>query len=115
MQIDFNTFAPEFITIVLAVAGLITAVGGAAAVISKWYKNSKPSKHDEIIKQHSEEIKELKESVTELQREKGLQERYINTMCNAMLALLDHNINGNSIDKLKEAKEEMKEFLINRG
>lgn len=35
-------------------------------------------------------------------------------ICKSLLVLLDHEITGNSVDKLKEAKKEMQDFLISR-
>ena len=35
-------------------------------------------------------------------------------MMRAMMALLSHDINGNSDDKLKESLEEIQQYLINR-
>ena len=34
-------------------------------------------------------------------------------ICNSVLSLVSHEINGDSIDKLRDAQEELKEFLIN--
>lgn len=111
MNIDFNNFATEL----LIIAGFVTAVGGAIAVIKKWINNSKPSQHEKIIKEQGEEIKKLDGRVTVLESSNRKQDRYVEAMSAAMLALLDHNINGNSIDKLKEARETMQNFLIHRG
>ena len=111
MDIDFNNFAAEL----LIIAAFISAIGGAIAVIKKWTKDSKPSRHEETLKEHAEELKRLNERVSVLEGNNRKQDSFINAMCGAMLALLEHNINGNSIDKLKEAKEEMQEFLIHRG
>lgn len=111
MNIDINNFAAEL----LIIASVIITIGGAIAVIKKWIKESKPSQHDELIKQHAEQLQKLNERVTVLESTNRKQDQFVSTMCGAMLALLEHNINGNSIDKLKEAKEEMQEFLIHRG
>ena len=45
---------------------------------------------------------------------KNIQEEYMRVICNSVLALVSHEINGDSIDKLRDAQEELKEFLINR-
>lgn len=111
MDIDINNFAAEL----LIIASVIITIGGAIAVIKKWIKESKPSKHEEVLKKHDEEISKLKEKVAVLESTKRNQDKFVEAICSSMLALLDHNINGNSIDKLKEAKEEMQEFLIHRG
>lgn len=111
MDIDINHFAAEL----LIIAAFITAIGGAIAVIKKWIKDSKPSKHEGVLKEHAEQISKLNERLTVLESTNRKQDKFVEAMCSSMLALLDHNINGNSIDKLKEAKEEMQAFLIHRG
>lgn len=35
-------------------------------------------------------------------------------ICRGVLALLNHEITGNSVDKLKDAQSNMTEYLINR-
>ena len=35
-------------------------------------------------------------------------------LCRGMLALLSHEINGNSVDKLRKAQDELTNFLIER-
>lgn len=107
--------AHEILTLLLAVAGAVTAIGGAIGYIKKWYTESKPSKNGELLRTHEETLKDLDRRVKRLERTGEKQDQFVEAMCSAMLALLDHNINGNSIEKLKEAKEEMQAFLIHRG
>lgn len=35
-------------------------------------------------------------------------------LCQGMLALLNHEITGNSVDRLREAQQKMQSYLINR-
>ena len=107
--------AQIIIKFLLEVLAFIAAIGAAWTYIRKWNAESKGTKNGEVIKEHSEELKKLSERVTILEGNNRKQDSFISAMCGAMLALLEHNINGNSIDKLKEAKEEMQEFLIHRG
>ena len=111
MELDINNFVGEL----LILAGFVITIGGAIAVIKKWIKESKPSQHETVLREHAEQLQKLNERVTVLESTNRKQDQFVSAMCGAMLALLDHNINGNSIDKLKEAKEEMQEFLIHRG
>lgn len=41
-------------------------------------------------------------------------ERGQKMLMNSVIILMDHIISGNSIDKLKEARDKMKDFLINK-
>ena len=103
------------VTLILEIAAFISAIGLAWTYIKKWSAETKGSKNSELINEHAEQLKRINERVTVLESKDKRQDQFVSAMCSAMLALLDHNINGNSIDKLKDAKEEMQEFLIHRG
>ena len=105
----------EIITSILAVAGIITAVGGAWAYIKKWHAESKSAKNGEVIQAHTEKLKSIYERLKKLETANKNQDRFVNAICETMLAMLDHSITGNSVDKMKKARDEMQEFLIHRG
>ena len=105
----------EIITVVLAVAGLITAVGGAATYIRKWYSEGKAAKNSVIIQEHTEQLRSIDGRLKALEASNTIQEQYANAMCETMLALLDHSITGNSIEKLKKARDELNAYIIHRG
>ena len=109
--VDFS----EIVTVVLAAAGLITAIGGAVTYIKKWYAESKGAKNSEVIQEHTDQLRSINERLQKLEKANLTQDRYVNAMCETMLALLDHSITGNSVDKLKKARDEMQEFIIHRG
>ncbi len=47
-------------------------------------------------------------------KEIGKLETGIEKICKCTLAITDHELTGNSVDKLREAKDEMQEFLIQK-
>lgn len=57
-------------------------------------------KHDELIAADNERLKEIEDS---------------NRMIlQVLLVLINHDITGNGIDKMKSARDELQEFLINK-
>lgn len=96
-----------FFIVVLAIASFITTIGGAINLLLNWRKQSKVIKHEEQIKDLLERVKALENKTSE-------QEGFIKVLCNSILALVSHEINGNSLDKLKDAQKELQDFLINR-
>lgn len=114
-KVNFEEFIKNGFVIVMFVAGVITTVGGAIAIIKKWWNETRLNKNSEMLKRHEEQIKNIDRKLKELEDKNIWQNNYIGVMCEAMLAILDHNINGNSIDKLKRAKDEMKDFLIKKN
>jgi hypothetical protein len=114
-NIDLFEFIKTAFVIIMFLASTITAIGGAIAILKKWWNNTHTTKNTELLKEHEDKIKNHEERLTKLEKRNEWQESYISVMCESMLALLDHNINGNSIEKLKKAKDEMKDFLIKQG
>lgn len=101
-----------FYKVGLAILSAIVIIGGATAVITKWttpFKNLK------------KEVASIREELTTLQRyQKGdhneLEKIELGTekICKCVLAITDHELTGNSVDKLRQAKDEMQNFLIEK-
>ncbi|MDO4549424.1 MAG: CTP synthase [Clostridia bacterium] len=90
---------------ILAACGVIAAVGAATTYIAKVIKPAR-----DLIKRIDSQDKKLdndNKRLTEL--EGGSRE-----CCKALLALLDHEITGNSIEKIKMARDDMNRYLIER-
>ena len=111
----------QFIKYVLAIAGAIVTIGGALAVIKRWWSNSKGMKNQEKIEKNKESIDNLNKRVENVELKTTLLEHhqedtddFSKIMCNSMLALLNHAITGSSTEKLQEAEEEIKQYLINK-
>ena len=106
---------------VLAICGVIVTIGGATAVISRWLSPYKTLKKKVDEKADKSEIETLKDELERLKRYqtedhdrlKGV-EKGNNEICKCMLSLIDHELTGNSIDKLRKSKEEMQNYLIER-
>lgn len=96
-----------FFVVLLAFCGAVSVFGNTLNLLKNWRRESKLLLHEKQIQNHESRIKVLEDS-------KITQESFIKVLCNSVLALVSHEINGNSIDKLKDAQEELKEFLINK-
>lgn len=96
-----------FFVVLLAICSAIITVGGAINLIANWKKQSRVERHDGEIKDHERRIKVLEDKTKE-------QDSFIKVLCNSILALVSHEINGNSKDKLRDAQKELQDFLINK-
>lgn len=96
-----------FVVVLLSLCGAVSVIGSAINLFHNWKKESKIFAHEKQLQDHENRIKALEMS-------KNIQEEYMRVICNSVLALVSHEINGDSIDKLRDAQEELKEFLINR-
>ena len=96
-----------FFVVLLAICGAITTLGGVINLFLNWHKQSRITRHDEELKDHEIRIKDLEEKTKD-------QDGFIKVLCNSILALVSHEINGNSTEKLKDAQKELQDFLVNR-
>ena len=81
-------------------------------MLKKLFSASKTNKNTIAIAENKKAIDILDDRITVLEETSDKQNDFRTVMCNSMLALLNHNINGNSIENLKKAKEQLKDYLI---
>lgn len=114
-----NLSAGEIITLViggiLALAGAISTVGGA---IEKIVKAAKAVKAPE--QQQNAEIEVIKKRLDKVEQKLDNDKIQIadakecnHVLTKGMLALLEHGINGNNIEQMREAKNGVEAYLIN--
>ena len=96
----------------LWICGTIAVIGGATAIISRWLNPFRELK---------KEVAEIKDRVTTCEKRQSNDHNELDTvevgiekLCKCMLAITDHELTGNSIDKLREAKDELQDYLIKR-
>lgn len=106
----------EIWTVVLAVASAVVLLSNAAEKIAKAVHIAKTpnAKQDE-------EIADLKEWRKSVDQKLANDKRHLDTIDTgnratqrALLALLDHGIDGNNIEQMQHAKEELQKYLIDR-
>ena len=91
--------------VILAFAGIIVLIGNVIKTIKEWRKpqtdlRSWQKSVDDRLKSDHERLKSMEDGNK--------------VVCRGILALLSHEINGNSIDKLKASQSEMTNYLIDR-
>lgn len=90
---------------VLAVCGGIAALGAAATYIAKVIKPAR-----DLLQRVDAQDRKLdadKKRLDEL-------ETGNRAVCRALIALLDHEITGNSVDRLRGARDALNQYLIER-
>jgi hypothetical protein len=91
--------------IFLAICGAIITVGGAWTVIKKArepeaVKSDTIRKHGELLANDNKRLTELEDSTKIMMR--------------SMLAIMSHELDGNHVEQLKKAKEDLEAYLISR-
>lgn len=100
---------------VLAVASAIVLLSNAIEKIVKAVKAAKAPEQKQ-----NEEISDIKTRLEKVERELSMDDKRLKDAreCNhvitkGVLALLDHGINGNNIDQMKDARHDVETYLIN--
>ena len=101
-----------------------TILAGASAfvllsnAVEKFVKGVKAAKAPE--QKQNNEIKEIKVRLDKVETKLSSDEKHLKEAreCNhvitkGVLALLDHGINGNNIDQMKDARHDVEAYLIN--
>ena len=112
-----DNITPETIwTVLLSVASAFVLLSNAAEKIVKAYKTAKAPN----VRQ-DERLSELEKWRDKVERRLSNDddrlreiEKGDRAMQRALLALLDHGIDGNNIKQMQDAKEELQDHLINK-
>lgn len=101
---------------ILALSGFITSIGNAIEKVVRWVKASKaPADNmDDRIKALEEWQKTVNRKLDNDQQHFEAIDASNRVTQVALLALLDHGIDGNNIDQMQHAKDELQTHLINR-
>ena len=107
-------------TILWILGGIIT-IGGASAVIARWIAPFRKLKEEVKGKATAAELEMLEKRVNELlgsqcKDHDKLQdvETGNEKICKCVLAIINHELTGNSVDKMREARDEMQNYLIQK-
>lgn len=110
-------FTPgQIVTAILAIAAAVVTIANAAEKIAKVWQAAKAPN----VKQ-DERIDNLEKRMTAAEKKLDNDKHHFDAIDAsnrvtqlALLALLDHGIDGNNIDQMQHAKEELQTHLINR-
>ena len=97
----------DFVIVLVAVCGFIILLGNVIKTIREWRKPADDARNDvtqwrtemdESVKENSERIKKVEDGNRVIMK--------------ALMAIMNHEINGNSVDKLQKALGELNDYLI---
>ena len=107
---------PVLWRMILGFCGMIAAVGGAVAIIAKIFAPIKEmnKRIDALEKLHKDDQKGNENRFkTDLIAIEQLEESN-KRICKCMVALMDHEITGNSIERMKKTRDELNDYLIEK-
>ena len=114
----------EFWTILMACCSALITISAAAAVIINAFKKLKEPENVQ-----NQKLEDISKKIDSIEARLKIHEEYFNNdnrrisaieegnrvTQKALLALMSHAINGNDVDKLKEAENALREYLINKA
>lgn len=111
------TFTPyEVYTCLMVICGAIVTLSAAIAVVVKVVNKAREPEHSQneridALEKKVERFEQLFDNDNKrlIELEKGNR-----VMQQGMLALLSHALNGNDVDSLKKAKEDLQQYLIGK-
>lgn len=131
---EFTFTLADAVTWILSVCGAIAGIGAAIAVLVKFNTFLKKPNHEQDVK-----IENLEEKITKMsgevdavkdllaskdnqymdlfKRDKArldAQENSMNMLLRANFALLGHALNGNNVEQMQSAFNDIQEYLFNR-
>ena len=93
----------DFVIVLLAVLAFIVLVGNVVKTIKEWRTPGLSvarwrTEMDESMKDNTDRIKKVEDGNKVIMK--------------ALIAMMKHELNGNSVDKLQKAMDELNEYLI---
>ena len=100
---------------ILAVASAIVLISNAIEKIIKAVKVAKAPEtaQNERISDLEDRVKKVEDKLESDKKQIAVIREGNHVLTKGMFALLEHGINGNNIDQMKDAKHDVEEYLIN--
>lgn len=97
----------DFLIVLVALCGFIILIGNVVKTIREWRKPAAEAR-DEADQWRTEMDENMKDNTDRIKKvEDGNK-----VIMKALIAMMNHEINGNSIDKLQKALGELNDYLI---
>lgn len=99
----------------VACAGVMT-IGGAGAIFVALYRWAKKPdiNRDEKIKGHDEKLDNDNRRIIDIERRMAANEQANEVTMRSILALMNNAIDGDHVEDLKKARDDMNDFLFNK-
>ena len=97
-------------------ASWVISIGGAGAIfvgLYRWFKKPDVNR-DEKIKEHEDKLDNDFRDIKELKKRQEETDEAMQILMKSMLALMSHSIDGDHIEELKMARDDMQNYLIRR-
>lgn len=90
---------------IMGFCALVTALWGLWKIVKELKKPNDDLK--ELVEKHEKRLNKDNDRLKEIEDSNKM-------MLQCLLVIINHDITGNGIDKMKEARDDLQEFLINK-
>lgn len=90
---------------IMGFCALVTALWGLWKIVKELKKPNDDLK--ELVEKHEKRLNNDNDRLKEIEDSNKM-------MLQCLLVIINHDITGNGIDKMKEARDDLQEFLINK-
>ncbi len=98
-------------TVLAFFGGLACIAGGVSAIVKLFspFKSlqDKVNKHDKKLEDDFKRMNELEDSMKDIEESNKI-------ICKSLFVLLNHEVTGNGVDKLKAQRDALEQFLIDK-
>ena len=94
----------------------VMAIGSAGTIfvgLYRWFKKPDVNR-DEKLKEHEDKLDNDFRDIKELKKRQEETDEAMQILMKSMLALMSHSIDGDHIEELKMARDDMQNYLIRR-
>ena len=105
----------DVLSAILAAASAVVLISNAVEKIVKAIKVAKApeTEQNEKISELEDRVKKVEDKLENDKRQIAVIREGNHVLTKGMFALLEHGINGNNIDQMRDAKKDVEEYLIN--
>ena len=106
----------NFVTVLLWLCGSVVAVAGAAAVIVKFWKWAHKTSDENAVTLNEIEtyLASDKRRIEHLEKKQDTADEQNKLILKALVTLLGHEIDGNHTDQLRDVRDSIQNYLIER-
>lgn len=109
--------ASQLVTMFIGFCGAIITFGGAVAVLSKWIGKAKEpnAMQNKRLDEHEEWLKCIDKKLDNDNKRMNYIEASNKIVLRALMALLQHGIDGNDTAEMQKVLKDLESYLINGG
>lgn len=98
------------------IAYLMAFIASTWGLVKIWKEIKKPDMDTRNkVEKHGAYLDNDNRAIKKLQSDQNDLELTNKMICKCLLAMMDHELDGNSVEKLKQTRDDLREFIVDKG